>query len=74
MSRLVLDTIERTLGAYATTFLGLLLASGFDLTSISAVKAAAVASIPAGLSVLKAVIGSTFGDPSTVGWLPKGDA
>jgi hypothetical protein len=74
MSRLVLDTIERTLGAYATTFLGLLLASGFDLTSISAVKAAAVASIPAALSVLKAVIGTAFGDPSTVGWLPRGDA
>jgi phosphohistidine swiveling domain-containing protein len=74
MSRLLLDTVERTLAAYATTFLGLLLASGFDLTSMSAVKAAAIASIPAGLTVIKAVIGSTFGDPSTVGWLPKGDA
>lgn len=71
MSRLVLDTIERTAATYAVTFLGLLLADGFDLTSLSAVKVAAIAAIPAGLSVLKAAVGSLVGDPSTVGWLPR---
>jgi hypothetical protein len=72
MSRLILDTVERTLAAYATTFLGLLLADSFDLTDLSAVKAAALAALPAALSVVKATVGSLFGDQSTVGWLPKG--
>ncbi|MGW6566433.1 holin [Streptomyces sp. NPDC054975] len=71
MSRLVLDTVERVAGTYAVAFLGLLLADGFDLTSLSAVKAAAIAAIPAGLSVLKAAIGSLIGDKSTVGWVTK---
>lgn len=72
MSRLILDTIERTAAAYATTFLGLLLADGFDLTSVGALKAAAIAAIPAGLSVLKAAVGTALGDPRTVGWIPRG--
>lgn len=71
MSRLILDTIERTAGTYAVAFLGLLLADGFDLTSLSAVKAAAIAAIPAGLSVLKAAVGAFVGDQSTVGWVPR---
>lgn len=71
MSRLFLDTVERTVAAYVTTFLGLLLATGFDLTDMSAVKAAAVAAIPAALSVVKAAVGVLVGDQSTVGWLPK---
>lgn len=72
MSRVVLDVIERTLAAYVTTFLGLLLAANFDLTDLSALKAAAVASIPAALSVVKGAIGAAVGDPRTAGWLPKG--
>ncbi|MEV8623419.1 holin [Streptomyces sp. NPDC051079] len=71
MSRLLLDTVERTLGTYAVAFLGLLLAGGFDLTNLSSLKAAAIAAIPAGLSVLKAAVGSLIGDQSTVGWVPK---
>lgn len=71
MSRLVLDTVERVVGTYAVAFLGLLLADGFDLTSLSSLKAAAVAAIPAGLSVLKAAVGSLVGDQSTVGWVPR---
>lgn len=71
MSRLVLDTVERTLGTYAVAFLGLLLADGFDLTSISSLKAAAIAAIPAGLSVLKAAVGTLIGDKTTVGWIAK---
>ncbi|WP_329423974.1 holin [Streptomyces sp. NBC_01268] len=71
MSRLVLDTVERVVGTYAVAFLGLLLADGFDLTNLSSLKAAAIAAIPAGLSVLKAAVGSLIGDQSTVGWVPK---
>jgi hypothetical protein len=71
MSRLILDTVERTLGTYAVAFLGLLLADGFDLTSVGALRAAAIAAIPAGLSVLKAAVGSLVGDPGTVGWVPR---
>ncbi|MFE6103177.1 holin [Streptomyces laurentii] len=71
MSRLILDTIERTVGTYAVTFLGLLLADGVDLTNVGSLKAAAIAAIPAGLSVLKAAIGSLVGDKATVGWVPK---
>jgi hypothetical protein len=71
MSRLLLDTVERTAGTYAVTFLGLLLADGFDLTSVGAVKAAAIASVPAALSVVKAVVGGLIGDRSTVGWVPR---
>lgn len=71
MPRVFLDVAERTIAAYVTTFLGLLLATGFDLTDLSAVKAAAIASIPAALSVLKGVIGVFVGDSSTAAWLPK---
>ena len=71
MSRLLLDTVERTAGTYAVTFLGLLLADGFDLTSVGALKAAAIASVPAALSVVKAAVGSLIGDQSTVGWVPR---
>ncbi|MFD7978902.1 holin [Streptomyces sp. NPDC059071] len=71
MSRLLLDTVERTVGTYVIAFLGLLLADGFDLTSVSSLKAAAIAAIPAGLSVLKAAVGTLIGDKTTVGWIAK---
>ncbi|HVK45082.1 MAG TPA: holin [Micropruina sp.] len=71
MNRLILDTVERTIAAYVTTFLGLLLADGFNLADVSALKAAAIASVPAALSVVKAAVGSLIGDQSTVGWVPR---
>lgn len=71
MSRIVLDVVERTIAAWATTFLGLLLAANFDLTDVGAVKAAAIAAIPAALSVVKAAVGTVIGDPTTAGWLPR---
>ena len=70
MPKLLKDVVERTAAAYVTTFLGLLLATGMDLTNLSAVKAAAIAAIPAALSVIKGVVGSMFGDTSTAAWLP----
>ncbi|GGR19655.1 holin [Streptomyces netropsis] len=72
MRKLIADIAERTLAAYVTTFLGLLLADGFDLTDISALKAAAIASIPAALSVIKGAIGVRLGDKSSAAWLPAG--
>lgn len=71
MNRLFLDTVERTVGTYAVTFLGLLLADGVDLTNLGAVKAAAIAAVPAALSVVKAAVGSVIGDQTTVGWVPR---
>ncbi|MFI8104696.1 hypothetical protein [Streptomyces sp. NPDC086023] len=73
MARLLVDIAERTLAAYATTFLGLLLAANFDLTDVTAVKAAAIASVPAALTVIKGAIGSLVGDPASAGWLPSRD-
>ncbi|MEV5240848.1 holin [Streptomyces cinnamoneus] len=70
MRQVLLDIAERTLAAYVTTFLGLLIADGFDLTSVSAIKAAAIAALPAALSVIKGAIGSRFGDKGTAAWLP----
>ncbi|MGK5546056.1 holin [Streptomyces sp. URMC 127] len=70
--KVLLDILERTAAAYITTFLGLLLADGFDLTDVSALKAAAVAALPAALSVIKGAIGTRFGDKSSAAWLPGG--
>ncbi|MEU8548314.1 holin [Streptomyces roseoverticillatus] len=70
--KVLLDIVERTAAAYITTFLGLLLADGFDLTDVSALKAAAVAALPAALSVIKGAIGTRFGDKSSAAWLPGG--
>lgn len=53
---------ELVLATYAFTFLGLLLADGFDLTSISAVKAAAVASVPSALSVVYGALARIVGN------------
>ncbi|MEV0278899.1 holin [Streptomyces sp. NPDC050610] len=71
MPRLLIDIAERTVAAYVTTLLGLLLADGFDLTSLSAIKAAAVAALPAALSVLKGAIGGLAGDKTSAAWLPR---
>lgn len=70
-SKVLADIVERTLAAYVTTFLGLLIADGANLASVSAVKAAAIAAIPAALSVIKGAIGSRFGDKDSAAWLPR---
>lgn len=59
----VRDLTERAVATYAQTFLGLLIASG--VVDISAVKAAAVAAIPAALSVVKSLIAERFA-PGTI--------
>ena len=61
---------ELVVATYLFSFLGLLLADNFDLTSISALKAAAIASVPSALSVvygaLARLIGS-FDSPTITG-------
>jgi hypothetical protein len=71
MRKFVLDLVERTVATYAAAFLGLLLADGFDLTSVGALRAAAVAAVPAALTVLKGAISTFVGDPTTAGLLPR---
>lgn len=71
MPRFVLDLAERVISTYLASLIGLLLADGFDLTSISALRAAAIAALPAALSVIKGVLATGIGDPNTAAILPR---
>lgn len=62
------DLAERTVATYGLSFLGLLLASGFDLTDVSALKAAGIAAVPAGLQVIYGALAGFVGDPRTAGF------
>ena len=46
------DFLERVTASYGLAFVGLLLANGFDFTDLTAVKAAGLAAVPAGLQVV----------------------
>jgi hypothetical protein len=70
MNRFVLDLTERVGATYALSFLGLLLADGFDLTSVGALKASAVAALPAALTVIKGILATFVGDPTSAALLP----
>jgi hypothetical protein len=61
------DLIERTVASYALSFVGLLLATGFDLTDLSAVKAASLAAVPAGLQVVYSALAFFVGSPKSAG-------
>lgn len=67
------DLAERTAAAWALAFLGLLLASGFDYTDISALRAAGVAAVPAALQVVYSALASFVGDKRTAGFTNKGN-
>ncbi len=56
------DATERVAATYLQAFLGLLIA-GTTVINISAVQSAAVAAIPAGLAVLKAMLATQVGGP-----------
>jgi hypothetical protein len=71
MPRFFADLAERAVLTYVEAFLGLLLATGFNLADLSALNAAAIAAIPAALVVVKAGIGTLIGDSATASWLPK---
>ncbi|QBZ73523.1 holin [Streptomyces phage Mischief19] len=57
--------VELVAATYALSFLGLLLADGFDLTNLSALKAAGVAAIPSGLSVVYGALAGFVGNPGS---------
>lgn len=59
------DLAERVLASYFFTLIALLLADGFDFTNVTALKAAALAAIPAALSVIKGFIARSIGDPNS---------
>lgn len=44
--------VELVLATYAFSFLGLVLADGFNLADVSALKAAAVSAVPSALAVV----------------------
>jgi hypothetical protein len=71
MNRYLLDLAERTGATYLVTFLGLLTTNGFDLTDLSAVKAALVAAVPAALTVVKGSLAAFVGEPLTAALLPR---
>lgn len=54
--------LELAVLTFAVTFLGLLSADGFDLLNVGAVKAAAVASLPAVLSVVYGAVVKLLGN------------
>ncbi|MCA1571947.1 MAG: holin [Chloroflexi bacterium] len=63
--RYIRDLAERVISTYAQAFLGLLLASGFGVDGVldlSIAVKAAVAAIPAALSVLKGLLARSVGD------------
>ncbi|MFE6745898.1 holin [Kitasatospora purpeofusca] len=71
MSRYLLDLTERTAATYLASFLGLLLAAGADLTNMGTVRAAAVAALPAALTVIKSAVAVFVGDPNTAALIPR---
>ncbi|MDX3165811.1 hypothetical protein PV516_18675 [Streptomyces scabiei] len=67
----IADVAERTVLTYAEGFLGLLLAGATtDIVDLSVLQTAAVAAIPAGLTVIKGAIGTRLGQIGTASWLP----
>lgn len=70
------DAGERVAATYIETFLGLVIASAFvdsGKLNMGAVTAAAVAALPAALSLVKSLIASAVGDPGTAALLPAGE-
>ena len=62
MNRYLLELAERTGAVYAVSFLGTLTTNGFDLTDVSALRAAAIAAVPAGLMVVYGALATFIGD------------
>ncbi len=71
MPKYLIDLTERVGATYVVALLGLLLADGVDLTSVGTLRAALVAALPAGLSVIKGILGGLVGDPNSAALLPK---
>lgn len=63
----IVDTVERVVATYVEVLIGLLIVA--DAIDISAAKAAAVAALPAALTVLKSAIATRFGRQDTAGFV-----
>lgn len=64
-ARFIRDLVERVGSTYVQAFLGLLLASGFavdGVVDLSLVVKAAVAALPAALSLVKGLLARSVGD------------
>ena len=70
MKNWLLDAAERVIATYVQAFLGLVIAGGVGAINLGTLRAAAVAAIPAALSVLKAIVASRVGSPDDASLLP----
>ncbi|MFF2612702.1 hypothetical protein [Kitasatospora sp. NPDC058046] len=68
MPKLALDLAERTAATYLEAAIGLLLVGG--ITGLSSIQSAAVAAVPAGLTVIKGALGAFLGRADTAALLP----
>ena len=62
--RLALDIAERAAMTAAQAFIACLLANAAGMTDVATVRAAALAGLAAGLSVIKGALASRLGDDS----------
>ena len=60
----LIDLAERAIATYLQAFIGFLVAGATEI-NVSTLEAAALASIPAALSVAKSLIASQVGDPAS---------
>lgn len=60
----LIDLCERAVATYVQAFVGFLIAGTTEI-NVSGLQAAALAAIPAALSVAKSLIASQFGDPES---------
>jgi hypothetical protein len=68
VTRYVVDLSERVLGVYILALFSLLLASGFNLADTDALKAAAIAAVPAAIEVARGAIARKVGNPDSAGF------
>lgn len=65
-----IDLGERVATTYAVSFVGMMAAHGVRMLDVSAVRSAALAAIPACVSVVLGLMGAKVGSPSTASLLP----
>ncbi|AEW94584.1 MULTISPECIES: holin [Streptomycetaceae] len=70
MNRRWLDLGERTVATYVQAVCGLLLADATGLMSLGALRAAAVAALPAAFAVIKSALALGLGPSGTASLLP----
>lgn len=68
--KFILDVVERAASTYVQALAGFLIA-GATAINVDTVEAAALAAIPAALSVLKSALASQIGDPESASLLTE---